>query len=135
MMANTFKLFRGRRILMWFFMAPFAAVLLLWCYALGPFEAEWVEFGYYGQFNQVQRIIRSLPGLKIVDHWQHHDISIEDFGFQIEKAGGERRWVHFYEKSPQMRLHADRDIEQFIRLQMQSGDASSPPPRHMHNPR
>ncbi len=90
----------------------------LWCYALGPFTSPWIEFGYYGEFNQVQRLIREMPDVRIVDHWQHHDISMEDFGFTVRLGDGSARQVNFYENSAQMKLRRDDDIRSFLRKQL-----------------
>jgi len=123
-MANPFSL---GRVILGLILVPIFALAMLWCYALGPFEADWIEFGYYGQFNQVQRIIRGMPELKILDHWQHHDISMEDFGFEVEMRSGEKRWINFYEKSPQMKLSDDEPIRKFIQSQLVINPPGLPP--------
>jgi hypothetical protein len=39
---------------------------------------------YYSQYNALLREIWSHPNLRIVDHWRHEDITLEDFGFAIQ---------------------------------------------------
>ena len=108
------------------------AIGLLWAYAFGPFKSPWIEFGYYGQFNQVKRIIHSIPELKITDDWQHHDITIEDFGFTVAHRDGPAFRIDFWENSPQMKLSRDADIKHFIerfvadQLQGVSSSATQP---------
>lgn len=103
-----------------FKLAASGVILLtaLWCYALGPFTSPWIEFGYYGEFNQVQRLIREMPDVRIVDHWQHHNLTMEDFGFTVWLTDGSASQVNFYENSPQMKLRRDDDIRKYLRKQI-----------------
>lgn len=41
------------------------------------------ELGYYGQFNRVKHVIEDMPDVRIVDHWKHRDVTLEDFGFTL----------------------------------------------------
>lgn len=102
------------KIVLWSFASLVAAAALLWAYAFGPFTSPWIEFGYYGQFNQIQRIIRGIPELKITDDWQHHDITMEDFGFTLSHRDGPSFRIDFWENSPQMKFSRDADIRNFI---------------------
>ena len=102
------------KIVLWSFALLIGVIALLWAYALGPFTSPWIEFGYYGQFNQVQRIIRGIPELKITDDWQHHDITMEDFGFTVVHHDGPSFRIDFWENSPQMKLSRDADIRHYI---------------------
>ncbi|MBK8095014.1 MAG: hypothetical protein IPK32_24340 [Verrucomicrobiaceae bacterium] len=54
-----------------------------------------------------------MPNIQIIDHWQHHDISMEDFGFEVLVAG-EVREINFFEHSAQMQIKEDGEIRAFI---------------------
>lgn len=86
----------------------------IWLYAFAPITAPWAEFGYYGKFHQVQRIIREMPELSIIDQWQHRDVSLEDFGFTVQRKDGSTTQIDFYDHSDQMRLSSDEDIRNYI---------------------
>ena len=103
-----------KRLLLWVIAAPVVVVTTLWAYSSVPITAPWAEFGYYGQFNQVQKIIRSIPGLKIVDHRQHHDVIMEDFSFTVSNMEGTPFEINFWENTPQMKLTKDADIRHYI---------------------
>lgn len=86
----------------------------LWCYDFGPFRASWIEFGYYGKFNQVQRVINGIPELTIVDYWQNHEFIMEDFGFTVRRKDGTTIQINFYENSEPMKLSRDEDIRDYV---------------------
>jgi hypothetical protein len=117
------------KIVLWSFASLIGVIVLLWTYAFAPFTSPWIEFGYYGQFNQVQRIICSIPELTITDDWQHHDITMEDFGFTVAHRDGPAFRIDFWENSPQMKRSRDADIRHFIDsfvAEQLRGVASSP---------
>lgn len=60
-----------------------AAVLLL----VGAIGYLWLS--YYSEYNALLAEIRKHPGLQIVDHWRHEDMTLEDFGFTLRGARGE----------------------------------------------
>lgn len=103
-----------KRRLWWAFTVPVVAVVALWAYQSVPLTASWAEFGYYGKFNQVQRIIREIPGLTIVEHTQHHDLTMEDFSFTVTNRDGAVIRIDFWENGPEMRLTKDADIRLYI---------------------
>ena len=105
---------KNKLLLCWAFAAPIFAVGALWAYSSVPITAPWAEFGYYGHFNQVQRIIRSMPDLSIVHQWQHHDVVIEDFTFTVAHRDGTSLEIYFWEGTPQMKLTRDSDIRLHI---------------------
>lgn len=70
-------------------------------------------FGYYGQFNQTQDAIKGMPGVTIIDSWQHRDISLEDFGFTI-RTKTKKATINFYENSPQIKIRNKEEIQQFV---------------------
>ncbi|WP_299490669.1 hypothetical protein [Acaryochloris sp. IP29b_bin.137] len=90
------------------------SILGIWLYVFAPITAPWVEFGYYGKFNQVRRIIQETPNLTIIDQWQHRDITLEDFGFTVRRPDGSTVQINFYERSEQMKLSSDDDIRDYI---------------------
>lgn len=52
---------------------------------------------YYADFNNVKKNFEAIEGVKILDNWQHHDISLEDCGFVISYRGQEPVQIDFYE--------------------------------------
>ncbi len=78
------------------------------------------EFGYYGQFNRVKHVIEDMPGVTIIDHWQHKDISLEDFGFTLMVDGNRQVGVTFSENSPQMQERNRNRLREFIQKEIDS---------------
>ena len=103
-----------KRRLLWTFTVPIVAVAALWTYGSVPITAPWAEFGYYGKFNQVQRIIHEIPGVSIVEHTQHHDVIMEDFSFTVANRDGVIIRIDFWEDRPQMWLTRDENIRLYI---------------------
>lgn len=52
---------------------------------------------YYADFNRARDQLSGIPGLQIVDDWQHHDITLEDCGFTVRVNDSEPVRVDFYE--------------------------------------
>jgi hypothetical protein len=71
--------------------------------------------GYYGKFNRVRTVIERMPDVRILDSWQHHDVTLEDFGFTITSASGQPAKVDFWEGSQPMALSKRDDIEAYVR--------------------
>ena len=80
------------------------------------------EFGYYGQFNRVQHVIEDMPNVDILDHSQHQDVSLEDFGFALMVDGTQKVDVTFSENSTQMRMRSKKKIREFILNEMDSNN-------------
>jgi hypothetical protein len=85
---------------------------LMW--EIGQFRNPDVEFGYYGQFNRVKHVIEDMPNVEILDNWQHHDITLEDFAFTLLIDGGRQVSVTFSENSSQMKMRDKSRIRKFI---------------------
>ena len=85
-----------------------------------------VESGYYGQFNRAKHVIQEMPNVSIVDHWQHEDVSLEDFGFTLMVDGNRKVGVTFSENSPQMRMRNKKKIREFIQKETDSKAFSVP---------
>lgn len=114
-----------RTLLEWW---PYLARMLIIC---GLFAFAWLicfglwfidhllpnngwEFGYYGQFNRTKHAIEKMEGVEIVDYWQHRDLSLEDFGFDLSVNGGNLIQVAFLDNSPQKSLWRRRAIQEFV---------------------
>ena len=99
--------------------AAILAVVWLWLlWELGQFGNWNVEFGYYGQFNRVRHVLETMPNVEIVDNWQHHDITLEDFAFSLLVDGTQTTQVTFSENSPQMKMRDKSRIREFIEKQI-----------------
>ncbi len=70
--------------------------------------------GYYGKFNRVRHVIEQMPDVRVVDTWQHHDVTLEDFSFTVVSAPGQTNKIFFGEGSPQMQFSKPQDIEAFV---------------------
>ena len=99
-------------------LVPFA-VLALWCaWSWGMFPNIGAESGYYGQFNRVKHVLDEMPQLQVTNDWQHHDITLEDFGFYVVVNGAHSVRVDFWENSPQMKMRDKSRIREFIEEQI-----------------
>jgi len=76
------------------------------------------KIGYYGKFNRVLAVMEQIPDVRIVDTWQHHDVTLEDFGFTLVSASGQSTKVNFLEGSPQMKLTKGAEIEGYVRASL-----------------
>jgi len=85
---------------------------LMW--EIGKFKNPNFEFGYYGRFNRVKNILDDMPNVQITNDWQHHDVTLEDFGFSLVVNGTNEVHVNFWENSPQMKLRNKTHIRDFI---------------------
>jgi hypothetical protein len=90
----------------------------LWVYIFAPVENPSVEIGYYGYYNRVQQVIKSIPDVAIVDTWQHTDLTIESFGFTLRRANGKPVEVRFRESTPAMEFSSDRQIRDYVLMHL-----------------
>ena len=81
----------------------------------GMVGREGWTIGYYGKFNRVRNVIEHMPDVRIIDTWQHRDVTLEDFGFTIRSDSGQTIKVNFLENSPQMKMNDPKDIEAYVR--------------------
>jgi hypothetical protein len=93
-----------------------------WLYAVGVFfgmagGATW-KVGYYGTFNRVYSAIKQMPDVRIIDTWQHHDVTLEDFGFTVASPAGRPAKVNFLENSPEMKMRKREDIQAYVRASL-----------------
>jgi hypothetical protein len=82
---------------------------------LGMAGGETWKIGYYGKFNRVHAVIEQMPDVRILDTWQHHDVTLEDFSFTVTSASGHITKVNFLEGSQPMKLSKRQDIEAYVR--------------------
>ena len=87
---------------------------------VGIFPDCGLEIGYYGQYNRVKHVIESMPNVRIVDHWQHHDMSLEDFGFTLVVDGTRKVRVDLHEGSSEMKERNKDRLREFIQRQIDS---------------
>ena len=52
---------------------------------------------YFADFNKARDRIAGIPGVKIIDHWQHHDLTLEDCGFTLRVNDSEPVRVDFHD--------------------------------------
>lgn len=97
------------------------AVVFVWDAGIGP--SFGMAIGYYGHFNRVKAVIESMPNVKIVNHWQHKDITLEDFGFTVLVDGNREAKVNFWENSPQMKQRDKPRLRKFIQKEIDSNQA------------
>jgi hypothetical protein len=89
-----------------------------WVYAFAPIAHPSVAIGYYGYYNRVQRVIKSIPDVAIVDTWQHTDLTIESFSFTLQRPNGKTVRVMFRESTPAMDFSDDRQIRDYVLMHL-----------------
>lgn len=67
-----------------------------------------LEFGYYGQFNRLRHALNALPGLTVTRDWMNADVTLEEFGFDVQTNGGEPILLDFQENDPARNLSGER---------------------------
>lgn len=72
------------------------------------------EFGYYGQFNRFKGVIETIPNVEIVETWQHHDVSLEDFRFFLLIDGERKFQLNIYENNPIKKERSKAKIKAYI---------------------
>lgn len=90
-----------------------------WVWHLAPIRNPKIEFGYYGRYHQVQRVILQIPGTSIVDSWKHEDIVLEDFGFTIQLGENEPKRVDFWDGTPVKENGDDAEIRAYVLAELQ----------------
>jgi hypothetical protein len=97
-------------------------VVWLWVmWEIGELGNWGLESGYYGQFNRVKHVLGEMPRVNITNDWQHHDITLEDFGFYLMVDGSRSVRVDFLENSPQMKLRDKTLIRKFVEEKIDDG--------------
>jgi hypothetical protein len=67
------------------------------------------EFGYYGEFNCVSNSLRSIPGVAVTRGWHNHDVSLEEFGFDVTVSNTPVR-LGFEETDPIRKMKHDAAV-------------------------
>lgn len=91
----------------------------VWC----AFAFRWFphsEFGYFGRFNRVKNVLQSMPGVEIVDTWQHQDVTLEDFSFTILLHGTHQQKLMFWEKDIKKLPRRKAALRQHLEQRMES---------------
>lgn len=100
--------------------SPFALLALWfgWTYGFVPDVGS--EFGYYGQFNRVKHVIEDMPDVRIVDHWKHRDVTLEDFGFTVLVDESRRADIQFWDGTPEKNERNKALLKDIVRTQLES---------------
>ena len=118
---------KSRNVLVWLCVSlPLIALIWMACFILNLTLPNYGwEIGYFGQFNRVKHVIEEMPDVTIVDHWQHQDITLEDFGFTLELSGGEQVKINFWDKTAPMKERNKERLRQHIELEIREGRTQS----------
>lgn len=76
------------------------------------------EFGYFGQFNQVRQALKAIPGVAITQEWANHDLSLEEFGFQVITSKGQSVHLTFAESDP-IRAYSGQQLKDALTARLQ----------------
>jgi hypothetical protein len=95
-----------------------------WVWNFAPIKNPAIEFGYYGRFHQVQRVISEIPGARIMDTWKHEDIVLEDFGFTISLESQEPKRVDFRDGAAVKEYGDDEEIRAYVLAELQSPESA-----------
>lgn len=74
-------------------------VFILW-YRWDSDHNRGFEFGYFGDFNRVGHALSRIPGIAITRDWSNHDVSLEEFGYDITTSDGRAVHLNFSETDP-----------------------------------
>ena len=59
-----------------------------------------LEFGYFGDFNRVEKALMAVPGVTITYAWANEDVTLEEFGFHFTTPDGQALYLDFQESDP-----------------------------------
>ena len=57
-------------------------------------------FGYWGEFNRVSNALASMPSVALISSGHNHDLTLEEFHFEIRNSEGRELDVWFGEDDP-----------------------------------
>jgi hypothetical protein len=84
------------------------------------------EFGTYGQYNRVLRVIHAMDGYKVIDSslsrrldWRNLG-HVDRFSVRIRDADGRTRSVEFLHGSQEMKERDPKALEQIIKNKLRS---------------
>jgi len=124
-MTNFWKKFSLSLIVL----VPMALVMLWFLWEIGRFGNWGLESGYYGHYNRVKHVIEKMPDVVITNHWQHHDITLEDFGFYLLVNQTNSVHVNFPENSTQMKERNKSALQFFIEQEIEKARVVPAPSR------
>jgi hypothetical protein len=75
-------------------------------------------FGYWGEFNNTSNALASIPNIKVTHSWHNLDLTLEEFGFEIE-TNGHRVNLGFGENDP-IRTMSERDAIASLKKQIEA---------------
>jgi hypothetical protein len=84
--------------------------------------------GYYGEFNRVASALESIPGVVITDSWQHKDVTLEDFGFQMRSGDTEDIHLRFHEGNDVVKLRG-RELVRKLQTMIEQEEPANKPGR------
>ncbi len=97
---------------------PLGLLVLWFGWTYGTFPDVGAESGYYGQFNRVKHVIEDMPDVRIVDHWKHRDVTLEDFGFTLLVSESGRVDISFYDGTPEKNERNKCKLKSIIQKQL-----------------
>ena len=90
---------KKRLLLISFFIT--AAVGYIFFYRWDIAKNRGYEFGYYGVFNRISNSIESIPSVSnVTTTAMNIDISLEEFGFEVDLKNGRSIKLFFQESDP-----------------------------------
>ena len=73
-------------------------------YRWGSASNKGLSLGYYGDFNRVRNALCCVPGVKITRDRANTDVTLEEFGFNVETNAGQSISLDFQESDPTRNL-------------------------------
>lgn len=89
----------------------FSALLLLWRWDSALNRGH--TFGYYGQYNMVSNALAKLPDVRVLSGGHNHDITLEEFHFDIRTSEGRDIVIWFNEDNP-VRKMSGQELSQAL---------------------
>ena len=99
---------------------PFALLALWFGWTYGMLPDVGSEFGYYGPFNRMKHVIEEMPDVRIVDHWKHRDLTLEDFGFTLLVDESQKVDIQFLDGTSEKNERDKARLERIVRSQLES---------------
>lgn len=65
------------------------------------------EFGYFGDYNRIRHHLAAMPGVTITREWANHDVTLEEFGFDVTTGAGQTIPIDFQETDPVRNLSGE----------------------------
>ncbi|MEM7206981.1 MAG: hypothetical protein AAF434_04075 [Pseudomonadota bacterium] len=97
----------------------FIAFAVLWVFD-STYNQGW-SIGYFGDFNRTKAYLGSIEGVEINDDWYNHDITLEEFGFELSYKGDQIRL--FFSEEDNARNMSKEDAIVELTRRLQEGDS------------